>query len=346
MKTKIFRYINLLKKNKFGLDLPSDAVFNYLKHYFFPRTIELLPSRMAPVVLNLLITMRCNFSCSFCGFASYKKKHGEVTDTTQDMTPKNAVEIMNSEIAKRTLVVLLSGGEPLLNPDIIEIVKEVKLKKKICGMITNGSLLPRHVANLARVRMDDIQLSVYDHYLNTLLKTLPEICREISINASYVLTKSVLKNYPEKIEAVIDLCASSGVRSLKFNICGPYDNDISETIFDDDEIYVSFISRMKKQKIDSMPIFYPNAVSRKVKSRKDKRCRIPWQTVLVDSSNRMTMCCDISNNLAPIYLGGGVGGGNTPFLQKLRSSLLSDDSDIMENCRCCPNRCGSFASRL
>ncbi len=37
---------------------------------------------------------------------------------------------------------------------------------------------------------------------------------------------------------------------------------------------------------------------------------------------------------------------NHPVLVRIRESLLSDDSNIEEECRYCPHRSGSFASRV
>ena len=266
-----------------------------------------------------------------------------------DMTPAAAAEIMDLEIARRSLVVSLSGGEPLLNTEITGIIKEVKKRKKLCGIITNGSLLPLHLTELLGSGLDDIQVSLYDRHLDTLRKTLPGMCREFPVNASYVILKSVLERSPEKIYEIIDLCVDAGCGSLKFNICVPYNNDTSETIFDDNAAYKALVSKIRSRKIKGTAIYCPRAVSRMIDSRKDKKCHIPWQALSADSLGRMTMCCGfemLSVIPTDLFAESSSESYNNAVLQNLRKNLLSDDAGIDERCRCCPHRSGSYASRL
>jgi len=353
MSPKILRYFNLLWKTKFGLSLSSIGVLNYFKFFIRRRTPVISPSQLSPVRLTLMVTMRCNFRCKFCveglqnipgdDLARAKER------TKMDMTPEIGAKIMDTEIAQKTLVVVLSGGEPLLNRDIIEIIKEVKKRRKLCGIITNGSLLPLHLTELVKSGLDDIQVSLYDHYLTSIKKTLPEICKVFPINASYVLLKSILDRSPEKIEEIIDLCEDSGCNSLKFNICVPYNNDTSETIFDDNEAYKILVSKIhQKTKKLKTRIFLPQAVSRIIKSRREKKCYLPWQLLLADSAGRMTMCCGFEMLESPmdLFAESSDKSYNSHILQNIRKCLLADDASIDERCRQCPHRSGSFASRV
>ncbi len=291
MLLKAARYFTILKKSKLGLAMSPVGIWNYIQYYFRQRTPEIHPSKLAPVALNLLVTMRCNYHCSFCVVGNNDLQYSRMQAAAADMTSEVAAKIMDLDIAKRSLLVVLSGGEPLLNKNILGIVKEIKKRKKICGIITNGALLPLRLTELLRFGVDDIQLSVYDHSISNLRKTLPGMCKELPLNASYVLLKSVLENSPEKIDEIVELCASAGCNSLKFNICVPNDNGAQETIFDDNEAYATLRSRLHNRKINRTTIFLPKAVSKTICSRKDKKCFIPWQSLLVDNVGRISMCC-------------------------------------------------------
>jgi MoaA/NifB/PqqE/SkfB family radical SAM enzyme len=60
-----------------------------------------------------------------------------------------------------TVIVTLSGGEPLLHPDLDEIIKAMRRRGLIAGMITNGYLLtPDRVRRLNRAGLDWMQISI------------------------------------------------------------------------------------------------------------------------------------------------------------------------------------------
>ena len=60
-----------------------------------------------------------------------------------------------------TTIVTISGGEPLLHPDLDEIVAHVRRRGMIAGLITNGYLLTAdRVKRLNRAGLDHLQISI------------------------------------------------------------------------------------------------------------------------------------------------------------------------------------------
>ena len=88
-----------------------------------------------PLVLMLEPLFRCNLACSGCG----KIQHP--TDVLkQHLTPEQcfaAVEECGAPI------VSIPGGEPLLHPQIAEIVQGLVARKKFVYLCTNGLLLEK-----------------------------------------------------------------------------------------------------------------------------------------------------------------------------------------------------------
>jgi len=344
--SKIHRYLAVLRRSRMGLDLPWREMANYLKHYLKPRESVMTPSRLAPVLTQLFITERCNLRCSFCIVGiSGKSQQGEINP---DMDTSFVEKVLSRELINKSLVIVLTGGEPLLNKDIISIVKTIKNQGRLCGMITNGLLLPDRLEALADARLDEIQLSVYDHTLERIEKILPSMCRIFPINASYVLLRSVIEKNPEQLEKLIYVCREAGCNSLKINLCIPVGDDTSESIYDDCRAYTVFVAAAAKRD-KGFRVYYPKPGLRKIRGRRDKRCLIPWQQVFVNPLGLFSMCCNWFSLNGPegdLFDDNDARSYNTPYLNEIRNYLLSDDTKSNVRCASCVHLPGAFSSRL
>ena len=111
-----------------------------------------------PLLLTIAPTMECNFSCPYC-FET--KENGKMDENTID----NIVNFVKKQRYLDSVSITWFGGEPLLYPDIMEIVTE--RMKKICKIpvkskiITNGYFLNRkNIELLEKINVSDIQLTI------------------------------------------------------------------------------------------------------------------------------------------------------------------------------------------
>ncbi|MDP2939648.1 MAG: radical SAM protein [Candidatus Omnitrophota bacterium] len=91
----------------------------------------------SPVVAYLLLTDRCNMHCRYC-FVDTTKKRKELS--TQEWK-----QLIDEIFTMGCRMICLMGGEPLLHPDIEEIIGHIQSKKIICDMTTNGILVPKMI---------------------------------------------------------------------------------------------------------------------------------------------------------------------------------------------------------
>src|SRR5471030_1566595 len=91
-----------------------------------------LASRDLPILAHVIPMRRCNLACTYCN---------EFDDSSKPV----AIEIMYQRLdrlaALGTTIVTISGGEPLLHPDLDSVVARIRRNGAIAGMITNGYLL-------------------------------------------------------------------------------------------------------------------------------------------------------------------------------------------------------------
>lgn len=104
--------------------------------------------------IRISVTKECNLDCFYCHL------EGESSETSTEMTPEEIQRIVNIAASFGIRKVKLTGGEPLLREDILEIVKRIKDTPGVeeVSMTTNGLLLSGYgerlkEAGLARVNV-------------------------------------------------------------------------------------------------------------------------------------------------------------------------------------------------
>ena len=109
-------------------------------------------SRDHPILVHVIPMRRCNLACAYCN--EY--------DGHSKPVP---LEVMNRRLdrlaALGTTVVTLSGGEPLLHPDLDAMVARIRRHGIMAGMITNGYLLTaERIQRLNRAGLEHLQISI------------------------------------------------------------------------------------------------------------------------------------------------------------------------------------------
>ncbi len=144
--------------------------------------------------LRLSITDRCNFRCTYCSPASWGGKKDL-------LTPDEFARIVSVFAAMGIQRVRLTGGEPLIRPDILEIAQRIASTPGVrrVAITTNASHLERLAAPLREAGVSQLNIS-----LDTLSA---ETFRRISKQGDFAAT---LRG--------IDAAAKAGYDSLKLNV--------------------------------------------------------------------------------------------------------------------------------
>src|ERR1700724_535869 len=101
-----------------------------------------LASTDHPVMAHIIPIRRCNLACAYCN---------EYDDFSKPVAPDVVISRINKLADLGTSIITLSGGEPLLHPDLDEIISAMRHRGVMACMITNGYLLvPERVQRLNR----------------------------------------------------------------------------------------------------------------------------------------------------------------------------------------------------
>ncbi len=107
-----------------------------------------------PVVIWNLIR-RCNLTCKHCYSISAD------TDFPGELSTEEVFPVMDDLRAFGVPVLILSGGEPLLRPDIFEISARAKAMRFYVGLSSNGTLIDAAMADrIAQVGYDYVGISL------------------------------------------------------------------------------------------------------------------------------------------------------------------------------------------
>ena len=118
----------------------------------FLMVIRGLASSKHPLLVHMIPIRRCNLACTYC-------------NEFDDHSPPVPIEELKSRAdylaALGTAIVTISGGEPLLHPQLDELIAQIRNNGMIAGLITNGYLLTAdRIERLNRAGLDHLQISI------------------------------------------------------------------------------------------------------------------------------------------------------------------------------------------
>jgi MoaA/NifB/PqqE/SkfB family radical SAM enzyme len=111
-----------------------------------------IKSKHHPILAHIIPMRRCNLSCAYCN------EYDKVSDPVPTAEMLRRVEIL---AGMGTGIITISGGEPLLHPELDEIIRGIRSHGAIATIITNGYLLtPERIRKLNRAGLEHLQISI------------------------------------------------------------------------------------------------------------------------------------------------------------------------------------------
>jgi MoaA/NifB/PqqE/SkfB family radical SAM enzyme len=138
-----------------------------------------------PLLVHVIPIRRCNIDCGYCN--EYDKVSPPVPFDTMTARVDKLAELGTS-------VVAFSGGEPLLHPQLDELIRRIRQHGMMAGLITNGFLLSEErVKALNAAGLDYMQISidnvVPDDVSKKSLKTLDAADRDGRVHSKLKLLR-------------------------------------------------------------------------------------------------------------------------------------------------------------
>jgi MoaA/NifB/PqqE/SkfB family radical SAM enzyme len=111
-----------------------------------------LASTRHTVQAHIIPIRQCNLACSYCN---------EFDDFSDPVPTEEMLRRIDRLASFGTSLITISGGEPLLHPDLDAIIARIRHHGMIAGLITNGYLLVQErIERLNRAGLDHLQISI------------------------------------------------------------------------------------------------------------------------------------------------------------------------------------------
>jgi len=111
-----------------------------------------LVSTKHPVLVHIIPMRRCNLACGYCN---------EYDDVSKPVPLEEMKRRLDLLADMGTSVITISGGEPLMHPELEEVIRHIRRRGMIAGMITNGFLLSvARIQSLNAAGLEHLQISI------------------------------------------------------------------------------------------------------------------------------------------------------------------------------------------
>lgn len=210
-------------------------------------------------------TLRCNLSCRHCG------SDCRVDPEVADMPLADFLKVLDEEVTPHVkpeeVLIIFSGGEVLVRPDLEEAGREVSRRGYPWGMVTNGLALTEEKLDRlvdAGLRSVSVSLDGFErehnyirgnaHSYDKALDAVRMVVRHPKL--SYDVITCVTSSMVPKLEAFRDMLVAEGVRSWRlFSIfpVGRAKNDPSLQMSDEEfRTVLEFIRKTRKSKVGKL----------------------------------------------------------------------------------------------
>jgi len=111
-----------------------------------------LVSTKHPFLVHIIPMRRCNLDCGYCN------EYDDVSKPVPLEEMKRRLDILAD---MGTSMITISGGEPLMHPELEEVIRHMRRRGIYAGMITNGFLLSKErIGKLNDAGLEYLQISI------------------------------------------------------------------------------------------------------------------------------------------------------------------------------------------
>jgi radical SAM protein with 4Fe4S-binding SPASM domain len=171
----------------------------------------------SPVLVSLGVTSECNRNCTHCYRTGFRGGN-----TLEDIELAEVIE----QVAELDIAELnITGGEPFINPNIVELVSLASSMINSVAVSTNGTLIDETaLLELGKAGLRRIQVGVNVIFDSPDFQTAEEDCRQIArafgeaaqfgieVIVGAVLTRNLIQN----LESVFTIADAIGARAVRF----------------------------------------------------------------------------------------------------------------------------------
>lgn len=172
-------------------------------------------SRYNPLLAQVVVTRRCNLACGYCN---------EYDDHSPPVPLKDLLARVDHLAALKTASITFTGGEPLLHPELDQVIRAARRHGMIVTMITNGFRLSRNwIDRLNAAGLQGMQISIDNLKPDEIsMKSLSSVERKLELLSKHAKFKvnvnSVLGVSGERTQDVVTVAETAAKYGLQHSV--------------------------------------------------------------------------------------------------------------------------------
>jgi MoaA/NifB/PqqE/SkfB family radical SAM enzyme len=294
-----------------------------------------------PPVFGATITEQCNLRCPTCLYLleNENKFHNSY------ITPEKFGDLLKrTNPHKKAEVIFFTGGEPLLHPNIGELISIAKKCGFIPRLSTNGILIEKKIDELTEVDYINVSMDSYDydsfsryrggthHQFDQIKKGICKLkdCKK-KFSLSFVLSSANVHEVDRMIAFAEELLPPS----IYFHNINPHGCTDYAPLTLQDPATREFLEKITKKRNYPFDIYISAIFDLKSELFKKARCIQPWYYFCFNPDGDIAYCCHLSHdpNIGNIFKGNFL---NSPALIEFRKGIMN--GQIPASCLYCQRR--------
>jgi len=245
--------------------------------------------RFLPLMTNFYLTKQCNLRCRYC-----------YPPGDEPSLPVDEMVALLDKIRPRNPAINLTGGEPLLYPGIVPVLRRIReLAFRPVLLSTNGLLLERIAGELGTVDRVIISLDSPHPDANDTMTGVPgstprivqaiELAARLSRVHGFALSVHAVIS-PETIGGIEDLVRFCGKVGATFTASPEHGRVAPSAELISNPAYGALIDRLAALEREGAPIICSQAYLRAIRDFGPHRC-FPWISPRVEPDGRVYLPC-------------------------------------------------------
>ncbi|MBI5873350.1 MAG: radical SAM protein [Candidatus Omnitrophica bacterium] len=217
-----------VKQLEYALDVARSRLAAYYFYYFAKG------KSAPPEAITFFLTRLCNLRCKMCGqWGDVGIAKAQDAGKLQNWLGFDEIREVLEEVKVFKPNITLFGGEPLMHPDCLDIMRYIKKLKLHGVIITNGTLLEKVAQDMVEAGWDELNISIDgDAPLHDEIRGLPGVFDRImagidevnklkenfKLKKPYINIQCTISQYNyEKLESLLYVAKRARANSLTFH---------------------------------------------------------------------------------------------------------------------------------
>jgi len=317
-------------------------VKKHLNQYQYEKNVLKNPKfSHIPPVFTATITEQCNLRCPTCLYLlenenKFHSAHISIESFGEILKTANPDKLAQ--------ILFLTGGEPLLHPNIGDLIQLAREQGFSPRLSTNGILIGKKINDLSNVDYINVSLDAYDydsflknrggtpHQFDLIKEGIESLKQHKNFfSISFVLTATNVR----VVDKMIQLAEELRPPSVYFHNINPHGCESFKPLLLKDMVTKKFLQDITKRTdypfdINISCIFNPGS-----QHFKESRCIQPWYYFCFNHEGNIAYCCHLSHEPAI----GNVFRGydfNSAEMVQFRSNII--EGQIPKSCIYCQRR--------